>query len=82
MPVLLLMKGISKLISLVPEAIPEAPFAPLSANPVYTPSLQCVQLMEQLVHEFTLRSPGYTLICKALILHILAILLRTQIEQN
>jgi AraC-like DNA-binding protein len=64
------------------EAIPEAPFAPLSANLVYTPSLLCVQLMEQLVHEFTSRSPGYTLICKALILNILALLLRTQTEQN
>jgi AraC-like DNA-binding protein len=64
------------------EAIPEAPFVPLSANPVYTPSLLCIQLMEQLVHEFSLRSPGYTLICKSLILHILGLLLRTQTEQS
>ncbi|MBA9026669.1 MULTISPECIES: helix-turn-helix transcriptional regulator [Bacillaceae] len=63
------------------EAIAES-FAPLSMNPLYTPSLSCVQLMKQLVHEFTMRPLGYTLICKALLLNILGLLLRTQTEYN
>ncbi|MGE8079859.1 AraC family transcriptional regulator [Peribacillus loiseleuriae] len=63
------------------EAIAES-FAPLSTNPLYTPSLSCVQLMKQLVHEFTMRPLGYTLICKALLLNILGLLLRTQTEYN
>lgn len=50
--------------------------APLSDHPVYTPPLVCVQLMEQLVHEFTMRPTGYELVCKGLMLHILAHLLR------
>jgi AraC-like DNA-binding protein len=37
-----------------------------------------VQLMEQLVYEFTLRLPGYELICKSLISSILTQLLRNQ----
>lgn len=49
----------------------------LSQNPVYTPPLACVQLMEQLVHEFTMRQFGYELVCKALMLNILAQLLRS-----
>jgi len=57
-------------------------FSPLSDNPVYTPSLTCVQLMEQLVYEFTNRSLGYELVCKALTLQILAYLLRTQITRQ
>ncbi|MFS0870856.1 helix-turn-helix domain-containing protein [Paenibacillus xylanilyticus] len=50
---------------------------PLSTNPVYTPSSAAVQLMEQLVHEFTTRPPGYELICKALMLQLLTYLLRS-----
>ncbi|OAX50797.1 helix-turn-helix transcriptional regulator [Paenibacillus sp. AD87] len=50
---------------------------PLSINPVYTPSPATVQLMEQLVHEFTMRPPGYELVCKALMLQILTHLLRS-----
>ncbi|MEK3884051.1 AraC family transcriptional regulator [Paenibacillus sp. PL2-23] len=53
-------------------------FEPLSANPVYAPPLACVQLMEQLVHEFTMRPPGYELACKTLMLSILLHLLRLQ----
>ncbi|PAF31304.1 AraC family transcriptional regulator [Paenibacillus sp. 7516] len=50
---------------------------PLSKNSVYTPSSAAVQLMEQLVHEFTTRPPGYELICKALMLQLLTHLLRS-----
>ncbi|MCR8660222.1 AraC family transcriptional regulator [Paenibacillus endoradicis] len=57
-------------------------FSPLSEDPVYTPPLACVQLMEQLVYEFTNRSLGYELVCKALMLQILAHLLRTQITRQ
>lgn len=53
-------------------------FQPLSQLPVYTPTLACVQLMEQLVQEFTLRPAGYELACKALMLNILTHLLRLQ----
>ncbi|MCR2807805.1 AraC family transcriptional regulator [Paenibacillus soyae] len=59
------------------EAVADA-FEPLSGNPVYTPPLACVQLMEQLVHEFTMRPPGYELACKSLMLQILLHLLRLQ----
>lgn len=52
-------------------------FTPLSGHPVYTPPLVCVQMMEQLVHEFTMRPPGYELVCKALMLNILTHLLRS-----
>jgi len=57
-------------------------FSRLSEDPVYTPPLACVQLMEQLVYEFTNRSLGYELVCKALMLQILAYLLRTQITRQ
>ncbi|MNZ63858.1 HTH-type transcriptional activator Btr [compost metagenome] len=57
-------------------------FEPLSQNPIYTPPLACVQLMDNLVHEFTNRAPGYELVCKALMLQILALLLRTQITRR
>ncbi|MBH5320227.1 helix-turn-helix domain-containing protein [Paenibacillus sp. GSMTC-2017] len=57
------------------EAVSDT-FPPLSQHPVYTPSLMCVQLMEQLVHEFTMRPPGYELVCRAHMLNILAHLLR------
>ncbi|RIX47270.1 helix-turn-helix domain-containing protein [Paenibacillus nanensis] len=59
------------------EAVSED-FQPLSQDPVYTPTLECVQLMEQLVHEFTMRPIGYELACKALMLNILSHLLRLQ----
>jgi AraC-like DNA-binding protein len=59
------------------EAVAES-FAPLSETPVYTPSLACVQLMEQIVHEFTMRPPGYELACKALMLNVLSMLLRSR----
>ncbi|NIK75195.1 AraC-like DNA-binding protein [Paenibacillus castaneae] len=63
------------------EAISDT-FPPLSSNPVYTPSLVCVQLMEQLVHEFTNRPLGYELVCKALMLSILAHLLRSPLLRS
>jgi len=50
---------------------------PLSSTPIYTPSPYAVQLMEQLVHEFTMRPPGYELACKALMLQLLTQLLRS-----
>lgn len=49
----------------------------LSASPIYTPPLPCVQLMEQLVDEFTMRPTGYELVCRGLLLNILAYLLRS-----
>lgn len=61
------------------EAVAEG-FEPLSSQLLYTPSPLCVQLMEQLVHEYTMRPPGYMLICKGLMLHILGLLLRSQKE--
>jgi AraC-like DNA-binding protein len=58
-------------------------FSPLSSlHPVFTPSLNCVQLMEQLVKEFTIRPLGYELVCKGLMLHILTHLLRSPITQS
>lgn len=59
------------------EAVAEG-FAPLSTRWLYIPTPSCVQLIEQLVHEFTMRSPGYLLICKAILLQILGLLLRSQ----
>ncbi|WP_340021860.1 AraC family transcriptional regulator [Paenibacillus sp. FSL K6-1096] len=55
-----------------------APFMPLSEDPVYTPSPECVLAMEQLVHEFTMRHAGYEWVCRGLMLNILASLLRSQ----
>lgn len=63
------------------EAISDT-FPQLSTNRVYTPSLVCVQLMEQLVHEFTNRPLGYELVCKALMLSILAHLLRSPLLRS
>lgn len=63
------------------EACCEA-FPPLSMHPVYTPSLVCVQLMEQLVDEFTNRPLGYELVCKALMLSILAHLMRSPLQRS
>ncbi len=54
----------------------------LSMHPVYTPSMPCIQLMEQLVQEFTMRSPGYELACKALMQQILVHLLRMAIAES
>ncbi len=51
-------------------------FPPLSEHRIFTPTHGCVQLMEQLVHEFTLRLPGYELASKALMSSILTQLLR------
>ncbi|MHA0857733.1 helix-turn-helix transcriptional regulator [Paenibacillus sp. CMAA1364] len=51
-------------------------FTSLSSQVVYTIPLACIQLMEKLVHEFTMRPLGYELVCRALILNILAHLLR------
>ncbi|NQX45238.1 AraC family transcriptional regulator [Paenibacillus tritici] len=55
-----------------------APFSPLSEEPVYTPSPECVHAMEQLVHEFTMRQAGYEWVCRGLMLGILTSLLRSQ----
>ncbi len=52
-------------------------FPPLSNQFIYEPPLACVQLMEQLEDEYTMRPLGYELVCKALMLQILAYLLRT-----
>lgn len=65
----------------IPEAAAEG-LPLLSANPVITPSPACVQLMEQLVHEFTMRPPGYELACKGLMLQILLHLMRTAMSSS
>ncbi|MDQ6421530.1 AraC family transcriptional regulator [Paenibacillus sp. LHD-117] len=57
-------------------------FPPLSQQAVYTPTLSCVALMEQLVHEFTMRPLGYELACKALMLNILSHLLRLPLSRS
>lgn len=57
-------------------------WAPLSVKPVHTPSSECVQWMERLVQEFTMRSPGYELVCKGLMMNILASLLRAQLAEG
>ncbi|TYP79609.1 AraC family transcriptional regulator [Paenibacillus methanolicus] len=57
-------------------------FAPLSDNPIYAPGHYAVSLMEQLVHEFAMRRPGYELVCKALMMNILAHLLRAQFART
>lgn len=54
------------------------PFQPLSADPVYTPGAECLQAMERLVDEYTMRPVGYEWICRGLMLEILASLLRSQ----
>jgi len=56
-------------------------FPALSANVIYTPSPACIELMEMLVHEFTNRPLGYELICKGLMLQILALLLRSPLSR-
>jgi len=56
-------------------------FPALSANVIYTPSLACISLMEQLANEFTMRPLGYELVSKALILNILALLLRSPLTR-
>ncbi|MGO4547802.1 helix-turn-helix domain-containing protein [Paenibacillus sp. 2TAB23] len=63
------------------EAVVEGQ-VPLTEHPVYTPPLACVQLMEQLVEEFTMRALGYELVCKGLMLNILAYLLRTPLSRT
>ncbi|MBW7454954.1 AraC family transcriptional regulator [Paenibacillus sepulcri] len=63
------------------EALAEG-FEPLSEKLVYTPTPLCVQLMEQIVHEFTMRPPAYHLLCKALMLQVLGLLLRSQRTYN
>lgn len=63
------------------EAIAEG-FEPFSAQRLYIPSPTCVQLIEQLVQEFTMRPPAYLLTCKALLLQILGLLLRSQKSYN
>ncbi|MHA6480327.1 helix-turn-helix domain-containing protein [Paenibacillus sp. strain BS8-2] len=63
------------------EAVSDS-FPPLSNQVIYTPTLACVALMEQLVHEFTMRPLGYELVCKALLLNILAHLLRLPLTRE
>ncbi|OAB43933.1 helix-turn-helix transcriptional regulator [Paenibacillus antarcticus] len=57
-------------------------FPPLSSQVIYTPSLVCVQLMEQLVEEFTMRKLGYELVCKSLMMNILVHLMRNSTSQS
>lgn len=57
-------------------------FPPLSSQLIYVPPLACIQLMEQLEHEFTMRPLGYELVCKALMLQILAYLLRLPLSRS
>ncbi|MEK3734235.1 MULTISPECIES: helix-turn-helix domain-containing protein [Paenibacillus] len=51
---------------------------PLSSRTIYTPPVPCVQMMERVVDEFTLRPAGYELVCKGLMLDILIQLLRSR----
>lgn len=51
---------------------------PLSSRIIYAPPLPCVQMMERVVDEFTLRPAGYELVCKGLMLDILIQLLRSR----
>lgn len=57
-------------------------FAPLSSNVTYTPPLACIQLMEALVEEFTMRPLGYELVSKGLMLHIITLLLRNSLSST
>lgn len=56
--------------------------SPLSEEPVYTPSNDCVESMEGLIHEFTMRPLGYQLVCRGLMLNILAYLIRSQVSRR
>lgn len=49
----------------------------LSARAVYRCDPECFQMMDRLVGEFTMRRSGYELVCKSLMLGILALLLRS-----
>ncbi|GBF72256.1 AraC family transcriptional regulator [Paenibacillus sp. 598K] len=53
-----------------------------SSITVVTPPLPCVQLMEQLVEEFTMRSPGYEVACQGLMQQILIQLLRMAMTEQ
>lgn len=59
------------------EAVAEG-HAPLFGAVSATPPPAFVQLMEDLVTEFNQRNPGYELICKALLLQMLGLLLRSR----
>lgn len=54
----------------------------LSEEPVYNASHDCVQSMEDLIHEFTMRPLGYQLVCRGLMLNILAFLIRSQVSRR
>jgi len=56
--------------------------SPLTEDPVYTPSHDCVQSMEDLIREFTMRPLGYPLVCRGLMLNILAYLIRSQVTRR
>ncbi|MFD2115735.1 helix-turn-helix domain-containing protein [Paenibacillus yanchengensis] len=57
-------------------------FPPLTSQLIYTPPLACVQLMEQLESEFSMRLPGYELVCRSLMMQILAYLLRLTLSKS
>ncbi|KOR90495.1 AraC family transcriptional regulator [Paenibacillus solani] len=63
------------------EAVSPA-FPPLSSRVIYTPPLSCVQMMERIVEDFTLRPAGYELACKGLMLDVLVQLFRTHSSQS
>ncbi|WP_438445326.1 AraC family transcriptional regulator [Gorillibacterium sp. sgz5001074] len=61
------------------EAVdPSSP--PLSEDLIYLPSHGCVQAMENLIHEFAMRPLGYALVCRGLMLTVLASLLRSRMS--
>jgi len=64
------------------EELTHSPFTLLSEDPIYKPTTACVQLIEELVHEYNNRAPGYELICKGYILQILTLLLRNQFTKR
>jgi AraC-like DNA-binding protein len=55
---------------------------PLSLEPKYVPSHGCVQAMENLIQEFAMRPLGYPLVCRGLMLNILASLLRSRMSKR
>ncbi|GGF61644.1 hypothetical protein GCM10010912_03540 [Paenibacillus albidus] len=56
--------------------------SPLTEEPVYNASHECVQSMENLIHEFSMRPLGYQLVCRGLMLNILAYLIRSQVYRR
>lgn len=57
-------------------------FSPLSDHAVYDCSAECLQWMDRLVEEFTMRPNGYELVCRGLMLNILVSMMRSGTAQS